>query len=119
MWNSREEYSIRDEKGRWINTEFPPDSYDRYPDNSGYRTSNREYLFYQFAVQYYDVLIEYNGNKYILVADDEGCSVTNEKWDELSPDYFTANDLIKEYRFPDGKGLLDIVDNRDFKIDIY
>ena len=69
--------------------------------------------------KYYDVLIEYKGNRYILVADDNGCSVTNEIWDDLSPEFLTANDLIKDFRFPDGEGLLDIVDNQDFKIDIY
>ena len=119
MWKSRKEYCVQDEKGRWINTEFPPDSFVKYSDYSGYQTSNREYLFYQFAVQYYDVLIEYKGNRYILVADDDGCSVTNEIWDDLSPEFLTANDLIKDFRFPDGKGLLDIVDNQDFKIYIY
>ena len=68
MWDDREKYSKKDELGRGINTEFPPESFQRYPHYSGYRTPNREMLFYQFAVQYYDVRINYHGKEMILCA---------------------------------------------------
>lgn len=119
MWKDRDDYSTQDEMGRWINTEFPPDNLNKYPNNSGYRTSNREMLFYQFAVQYYDVTIEYRGLQAILIADEEGCVMTDIEHNDICDMYPTANDLIKNFKFSDGKTLIDVVDDRDFKIDIY
>lgn len=118
MWNNRDDYSKQDELGRWINTEFPPENINKYPHNAGYRTANREMLFYQFAVQYYDVKIAYRGMNAILIADDEGCVVTDTEHNEISGYYPTANDLIKNFQFYDGKTLIDVVDDKDFDIDI-
>lgn len=119
MWKDRNDYSKQDDKGRWVNTEFPPENFDKYPHNTGYRTSNREMLFYQFGVQYYDVIVEYCGQKAILIADGDGCVVTDPNHNEISETYPTANDLIKNYNFPNGNRLIDAVDDKNFKIDIY
>lgn len=118
MWNNRYEYMIQDDLGRWINTEFPPENFERYPHNAGYRTENREMLFYEFAVQYYDTRISYQGKDMILLADEE-CCVTDMEHIEISEYYPTANDLIKNFRFPDGKTLIEVVDEKNFAIDIY
>lgn len=118
MWNDRDEYTKQDELGRWINTEFPPENFNKYPHNAGYRTANREMLFYQFAVQYYDMRISYQGQGIILYADDV-CCVTDMEHNNISDEYPTANDLIKNFKFPDGKTLIDVVDDKNFQIDIY
>lgn len=118
MWNDRDKYAKKDEIGRWINTEFPPESFNKYPHNTGYRTANREMLFYQFAVLYYDMRISYQGQEMRLYADDE-CCVTDMEYNEISQYYKNANELIKNFKFFDGKTLLDVVDNKSFKIDIY
>lgn len=117
MWKNRHDYSKKDDLGRWINTEFPPDSFNRFPSNSGYRTSNREMLFYQYGVLYYDMRIRYQDKDMILYADDE-CCVTDMERNEISEYYPTANDLIKNFRFTDGKTLIDVVDDKNFYIDI-
>lgn len=118
MWSNRDDYSKQDERGRWINTEFPPDSFTKYPSYSGYRTINREYLFYQYSLMLYEVMVTYNGKNYILVTSEDGCYVLNEDGEEISPVYPTGNDLIKEFRFSNGLSLLDIVDYKDVNIDI-
>lgn len=118
-WRNRDEYIIKDELGRWINTEFPPVNFKKYPNYSGYKTPNQEYLFYQFAVLYYDVIIEYKGVKMLLVADLGGCNVADLNWDGISQIYATANDLIREFRLKDGKTLCEVVDDKTFSINIY
>lgn len=40
MWKNRDEYIKQDINGRWINTEYPPDSFIQYPNNSGYKNAN-------------------------------------------------------------------------------
>ena len=119
MWKSKKDYIIQDELGRWINTEFPPDSLEKYQSYSGYRNLNRETIFYQYSLMYYDVIFDYKGKRYRLVTSSEGNYVADEDYERLSEIFNTGNDLIKEYRFPDGKGLLDIVDDPDLIMDIY
>jgi hypothetical protein len=119
MWKSRKDYTVQDELGRWINTEFPPESFEKYPYSSGYSNFNKEYLFYQLAVDFYDVSVTYKGHKYIIYVDDEGCFMTDETGQQVSENYPTANDFIREFRFPDGVGLLDIVDTDEIFVDIY
>lgn len=109
MWTNRDDYTVQDEKGRWINTEFPPDSFNQYPHNSGYKNANAEMLFYQFAVLYYDLRIEYQGEIYLAIVDDDGAYIADVEYNRTSEIYSTANDLIKEFIFPDGKYLQDIV----------
>ena len=102
----------------YIKTEFPPDSFDKYPSYMGYRTSNRDMLFYWFAVQHYDLHLWYQDEEMILYADEE-CCVTDMDHNEVSDYYRTANELIRNFRLPDGKTLLDVVDDKSFWLDIY
>lgn len=111
MWKSRDDYSVQDEKGRWINTEFPPDSFNQFPHNEGYKNANAEMLYYQFAVMYYDLRMEYQGETYFALVDDNGAYIADTDYNRISEIYPTANDLIKAYAFPDGRHLLDIVKN--------
>ncbi len=119
MWKSRYDYCIQDKLGRWINTEFPPEDLDKYTPTNGYENVKHEFLFLTFAFQYYDMAICYKGIKYLLFADESGCAVLNECHEEVSEYYPTANDLIKQFRFCDGKGLLDVLDSDEFDIDVY
>ena len=119
MWKNRYEYIRQDSLGRWINTEFPPDSFSQYPNNSGYRNANSEMLFYEYAVQYYDLRISYQGSEYFAYVDDDGAYITDTKDNLISNTYPTANDLIKVFVFPDGTPLLDCVtDAKTISIDI-
>lgn len=119
MWKNRDDYSVQDEKGRWINTEFPPDSFNQYPHNAGYKNANAEMLYYQFAVMYYDLRIEYQGEDYLAIVDDAGAYIADVEYNPISETYPTANDLIKNFTFPDGKCFPDIVkDAKQIYIDI-
>lgn len=119
MDRKREDYIKYDKYGRWVNIEFPPDSYSKYPRNSGYRTESREALFDIFAIQYYDMIIKYHNIELKLIADIRGCYVEDMTNNRISMVYPTANDLIMNFRFYDGKTLVDVIDDNNFDIDIY
>lgn len=119
MWKNRDEYIKQDGAGRWINTEYPPDSFTQYPNNSGYKNANAEMLFYQFAVQYYDLRMKYQGNEYLAIVDDDGAYIADHLYHRISDIYPTANDLIKHAIMPGGKHLYELVrDAKHISIDI-
>lgn len=119
MWNNRDEYAKQDSIGRWINTEYPPDNFTQYPNNSGYKNANAEMLFYQFAVQYYDLRIKYQGKVYLAIVDDDGAYIADHLYNRISNIYTTANDLIKDAIMPGGKHLYELVSNaKQISIDI-
>ncbi len=119
MWKNRDEYIKQDINGRWINTEYPPDSFIQYPNNSGYKNANAEMLFYEFAVQYYDLRIKYQGSEYLAIVDDDGAYIADSLYHRISDIYPTANDLIKYATMPDGKHLYELVrDAKRISIDI-
>lgn len=119
MWKSRYDYIIHDDMGRVMNVEFPPDNLTMYPHKSGYKNVNADILFYMFAVQYYDLRINYKGEKYLAIVDDDnGAYIADTEYNPISEIYPTANDLIKSFHFSDGKRLLDLVENaKEFEID--
>lgn len=102
------DYIKIDEKGRWINTEFPPENFTKYPHNTGYRTVNAESIFYQFAVMMYCLSITYKGKMYYALDNGRVACMTDEDFNQISDDYLTANDLIRGFVFPDGSRLLDL-----------
>lgn len=119
MWKNREEYIEQDSSGRWVNMEFPPDSLTQYPYNNGYKNANSGMLFYDYAVQYYDLRISYHGKGYFAYVDDDGAFITDATGNIVGDIYPTANDLIKAFVFPDGTPILDCVsDAKRISIDI-
>lgn len=76
-------------------------------------------LFYQFAVQYYDLRIKYQGNEYLAIVDDDGAYIADSLYHRISDIYPTANDLIKHATILDGKHLYELVkDSKQISIDI-
>lgn len=119
MWKNRDEYIKQDGIGRWINTEYPPESLIKYPNNSGYKNADAEMLFYQFAVQYYDLRIKYQGKEYFAFVDDDGAYIADSLYCRISDIYPTPNDLIKYAVMPDGKHLYELVrDTKQISLDI-
>lgn len=118
----RDEYTRRDEKGRWINTEFPPESFSKYPTREGYRTINAMLLFYEYAIMCYCLEVHYKGASYRVLWDggDESC-VTDMDYNQISDTYSTPIELLKRYRFPDGNTLVDLayMSEKEASIDIH
>lgn len=82
-----------DSRGFTINSKFPPNKANSL--YYGYKTAAEECLFYDFAVQGYDLIIQYNSQSYYFMVD------TDCVW--LSHDIFTA--MIK--KFANGNDVLE------------
>lgn len=95
--------------GHPFNSEFPP-NIDLYGGGyAGYKNTASQVLFYDFAVQMYDVRFKYHGNMYFLMYTPEYAALCDEKFTNEIEIFATPNDLIKNLEI-EGRTLLDIID---------
>lgn len=95
--------------GYRYNTEFPPTP-TLYGNNYyGYKNAASQVLFYDFAVQMYDVKFMYKGKMYYLLYTPEYAALSDEKFTDEIEIFETPNDLIKNLVI-NGEKLLDIID---------
>ena len=102
-------YISHDLFGQPFNSEFPP-NIDLYGGgNAGYKNTASQVLFYDFAVQMYDVRFKYHGNMYFLMYTPEYAALCDEKFTNEIEIFATPNDLIKNLEI-EGRKLLEIID---------
>ncbi len=97
------------------NTEFPPD-FEKYGTKyNGYKNDPQEQIFYDFATIGYDIEVHYKGKRYFFQNDKMG---TYQCGDNFHPPYGVpfkdANDLIKNFRFDDGRIFIEAIDDIDY-----
>lgn len=92
-----------------FNSEFPPNFHLYGDGNGGYKNAASQVLFYDFAVQMYDVKFRYKGKMYYLLYTPKYAALTDEKFDKEIQVYPTPNDLIKNLVI-DGNKLINIID---------
>lgn len=105
------DYEGVDLLGFRYNKKYPPNKDKFGEDYDGYATKAEGVLFYDFAVQGYDVEFSYKGKKYYLLNDGEAY---------LSDSHFTAKyehfdnpmDLVEHLKI-DGKTLISIMNDLD------
>lgn len=103
------DYIALDLFGYRFNQKYPPNK-KLYGDSyGGYRNNAEEVLFYDFAVQFYDVSFKYKGQPYFLLSDEDHVAVCDSRFSEEYETYKNAVDLIENYRI-DGKALVEIID---------
>lgn len=107
---SQEFYYIgHDLWGYRYNNEFPPNTTLYGNDYYGYKNAASQVLFYDFAVQMYDVRFKYHGNIYFLMYTPEYAALCDEKFTNEIEIFATPNDLIKNLEI-EGRKLLEIID---------
>ncbi len=105
------DYEGLDLFGFRYNKKYPPNKGKYGISNGGYATKAESVLFYDFAIQGYDVEFTYKGKTYYLLNDGEAY---------LSDSHFTAKkehfndpiDLIEHLKI-DGKTLISIINELD------
>ena len=103
------DYIALDLCGYRFNRKYPPNK-ERYGDSyGGYKNNAEEVLFYDFAVQFYDISFKYNGRSYYLLTDDDHVAVCDSNFTEEYETFKDAVELIEKYRI-DGKSLLELID---------
>lgn len=95
--------------GYRYNNEFPPNTTLYGNDYYGYKNAASQVLFYDFAVQMYDVRFKYHGNMYFLMYTPEYAALCDEKFTNEIEIFATPNDLIKNLEI-EGRKLLEIID---------
>ena len=103
------DYIALDLCGYHFNRKYPPNK-ERYGDSyGGYKNNAEEVLFYDFAVQFYDVSFKFNGRSYYLLTDDDHVAVCDSNFTEEYETFKDAVELIEKYCI-DGKSLLELID---------
>ena len=98
-----------------INKVFPPDFKKYGTKHNGYKTDTQEQIFYDFATLGYDLEVHYNGEKYYFANDNKGvCQCRVPFSDPCSHFFKDANDMIKNFRFDDGKLFIDVIDDIEY-----
>lgn len=102
-------YIATDFGGRRYNQKCPPNYESNGTNYGGYKNNAEEVLFYDFAVQFYDVRFRYNGEEYYLLSDEDHVAVCDSMFNEEYEIYNDAMELIENFSI-DGKPLLLLID---------
>ena len=104
------DYIALDLCGYRYNKKYPPNK-ERFGESyGGYKNNAEEVLFYDFAVQFYDVSFKYKGKSYYLLSDNDHVAVCDSHFSEEFETFKDAVELIENYHI-DGRSLLELIDS--------
>lgn len=94
------------------NGKFPPCTYNFQKSKlyHGYDTPAQECLFYDFAVQGYDLKIKYKGIYYYFMVDSDCVWLSDKQFCATKERFKNGNDVLTNFLI-DGKPLYSIVDD--------
>ena len=98
-----------------VNKEFPPDFKKYGTKHNGYKNDVQEQIFYDFATIGYDLEVHYKGGEYYFANDPKGvCRCRVPFSIPMGCFYRDANDMIKNFRFDDGRLFVEAIDDIDY-----
>lgn len=103
------DYIGYDLAGYPYNRKYPPTGDKSAVNNYGYPNTAREVLFYDFAVQGYDVKFVYNGKIYHLLYERDHAALCDDHYTKEYETFPDPNALIENLVI-DGHKLIDIID---------
>ncbi len=92
------------------NEVFSPDSNDSL--HNGYKTPAQECLFFDFAVQGYDLMIKYKGQSYYFMVDTDCVWLSDENFTATIQKFANGNDVLEHFCI-EGTPLCKLVDKLD------
>ncbi len=92
------------------NEVFLPDSNDSL--HNGYKTPAQECLFFDFAVQGYDLMIKYKGQSYYFMVDTDCVWLSDENFTATIQKFANGNDVLEHFCI-EGTPLCKLVDKLD------
>ena len=93
-----------------FNGKFPPGVSDSL--YHGYKTPAQECLFYDFAVQGYDLMVKYKGVSYYFMVDTDWVWLSDENFTATVRKFDNGNDVLEHFCI-DGVPLYKLVDKLD------
>ena len=110
-----DDFIKKDLCGYAFNAKFPPDSNDKRNLYHGYKTPARECLFYDFAVQGYDLRIKYRGKSYYFMVDTDCVWLSDKDFTAMVQKFANGNDVLEHFKL-DGQPLYKVVEElEDFE----
>lgn len=102
-------YVQRDIAGYWYNAKYPPDVKRFGNEYGGYPSDAAEILFYNFAIQCYDVQFKYNGKWYYLIYEADHAGVCRKPFSDEYLSFPDPNTLIEQFEI-EGIPLIKLID---------
>lgn len=106
---AREDYVKKDLAGYWFNSKYPPNYEMNGSLYHGYKNWVEETLFYDFAVQGYDLFFTYKGEPYHFLSDSGHVAHCDEHYTEEYQRFPDGNTALEQFTI-DGKPLIELID---------
>ncbi len=101
---------VWDMNGYPMNAKYPPDIKRYGSGDHGYANDKYETIFYDFAVQRYDLTFSFKGETYYVVSDQDHVALSDDHFTEKYEVYPTANAFIENFKI-DGRPLFELIDD--------
>lgn len=106
---ARKDYVKHDLAGYAFNSKYPPNDKDGKSLFHGYRNDVEETLFYDFAVQGYDLHFTYKGKTYHFLSEADYVAYCDENYSEEYQRFPDGNTALEQFMI-DGKTIIELID---------
>jgi YHS domain-containing protein len=103
------DYIRKDLAGYWYNAKYMPDFSHNGSLYNGYRNNIEEVLFYEFAVQGYDMAFTYKGKRYYFLSEPDYVAFSDENFTEEYQRFEDGNTALEQFKI-DGKSIVQIIE---------
>ena len=106
---AKEDYIMKDLAGYLFNGKYLPDYSHNGSLYHGYKNSVEETLFYDFAVQGYDLTFIYKGHRYNFLSEHDHVALCDENYTEEYQIFPDGNTALEQFKI-EGKSLIELID---------
>ena len=106
---AHEDYVLKDLAGYWYNSKYPPNYKVNGSLYHGYKNGIQETLFYDFAVQRYDLRFTYKNKPYHFLSDSKHVAYCDEHYTEEYQVFPDGNTALEQFII-DGKPIIELID---------
>ena len=106
---ARKDYVMKDLAGYWFNAKYPPNYEQNGRLYNGYKNGVEETLFYDFAVQGYDLYFTHKGKPYYFLSEDDYVAYCDENYTVEYQRFPDGNAALEQFMI-DGKSIIELID---------
>ena len=106
---ARKDYAMKDLAGSGFNAKYPPNYELNGRLYNGYKNGVEETLFFDFAVQGYDLYFTYKGKAYHFLSEEDYVAYCDEKYTTEYQRFSDGNAALEQFEI-DGKSIIELID---------
>lgn len=114
---ARKDYMMKDLFGYWYNAKYMPDYKRNGSLYNGYRNSIEEALYFDFAIQGYDLGFTYNGKRYYFLSENDYVALSNENFTEELQRFEDGNTALEQFKIGN-KSIIELIDKLE-DVEVY